>query len=123
MVRTCDAVAFPVSVRCVALTNLVVKAAPPHIPCAPLTKLDPPTVTEKLPTGRNAGLTFWGTGIGFCRLTELLPKTVLSAVLVAVTFSGFGAGRLKGALYFPVASMVPKVALPPATPFTDQLTA
>jgi hypothetical protein len=34
-----------------------------------------------------------------------------------------GVGRLRGAWYFPVESMVPTVAFPEATPFTDQATA
>ena len=47
----------------------------------------------------------------------------LSATLAAWTLTEAGEGRLDGAMYFPVASIVPTVAFPEGTPFTDQVTA
>lgn len=48
---------------------------------------------------------------------------VLSAWLVARTSTVAGDGRSAGAVYSPAAEIVPRVALPPATPFTVQETA
>jgi hypothetical protein len=89
----------------------------------PLTKFEPPTVSEKLPTGRKVGVNVCTTGTGFWRVTELVAESDVWATLVALIFTEFGDGRLNGVLYFPVASMVPKVEFPPPTPFTDQVTA
>jgi hypothetical protein len=47
----------------------------------------------------------------------------LSATLAAWILTEAGEGRLDGAMYFPVASIVPTVAFPEGTPFTDQVTA
>src|SRR5450432_63646 len=47
---------------------------------------------------------------------------VASLLLTAVTCTESAVGRAGGALYRPVASMVPTVEFPPATPFTDQRT-
>jgi hypothetical protein len=47
---------------------------------------------------------------------------VVSATLVAVTVIVFAVGKFTGAVYNPVASIVPVVALPPATAFTDHVT-
>src|SRR5439155_1208218 len=41
----------------------------------------------------------------------------------ALTVTGFGLGTVLGAVYRPVAEMVPTVALPPGTSFTAQVTA
>ena len=46
----------------------------------------------------------------------------MSATLVALIVTDAGVGRGLGALYFPVASMIPTVAFPWSTPFTDQVT-
>jgi hypothetical protein len=43
-------------------------------------------------------------------------------VLVAVTVTVFGVGKLAGAVYIPFASIVPTVAFPPAVEFTDHVT-
>src|ERR1700690_887228 len=88
----------------------------------PFTKLEPPILRVKLPTGRNVGLKFCIVGIGFWRLTGLVAERDLSATLVALIVTEFGAGRIIGAWYFPVASMVPTVEFPLGTPFTDQVT-
>ena len=110
------------AVSCVRDTKVVARAVPPKSTWEPVTKLAPVTVREKLPTGSTVGVTLWGTGRGFCRLTELLAERDLSAKLVAWTFTEFGVGRLSGAWYFPVESIVPTLEFPPATPFTDQAT-
>jgi hypothetical protein len=47
----------------------------------------------------------------------------LSAALVACTDTATGVGRFAGAVYTPLASIVPTVAFPPEIPFTLQLTA
>jgi len=47
---------------------------------------------------------------------------VVSAWLVAVTCTFAFAGKSVGALYTPLAEMVPDAAEPPATPFTLQVT-
>jgi hypothetical protein len=52
-----------------------------------------------------------------------------SALLVAVMVTGFGLGRLEGAVYVatfvvpPLVAMVPTAEFPLATPFTDHVTA
>ncbi len=68
------------------------------------------------------GLTDVSTGTGFCSVTALLPVFVASAALVAVTVTVFGVGRLAGAVYNPVALIVPVAALPPTAAFTDHVT-
>jgi len=55
-------------------------------------------------------------------VTAALSDFVASAWLVAVTVTVAGDGRSAGAVYTPLAVIVPTVALPPATPFTLQLT-
>jgi hypothetical protein len=51
------------------------------------------------------------------------PFTVGSAPLMAVIVTGLGLGTVLGAVYRPVAEMVPTVALPPGTALTAQVTA
>jgi hypothetical protein len=55
-------------------------------------------------------------------VTPLFPIFVLSAALVAVTVIVFGVGRFIGAVYNPVASIVPVVAFPPGTALIDHTT-
>ena len=68
------------------------------------------------------GLTEVSTGTGFSSVNALVPVFVVSATLVAVTVIVFAIGKFTGAVYNPVASIVPVVALPPATAFTDHVT-
>jgi hypothetical protein len=68
------------------------------------------------------GLTDVSTGTGFSSVTALLPCLVVSAALVAVTVIIFGVGRFAGAVYTPVASIVPVAVFPPTTVFTDHVT-
>jgi len=62
------------------------------------------------------------TGIGFCNETALVAFFVVSAALVAVIVTVVDVGRLAGAVYMPFASIVPVVAFPPPTEFTDHVT-
>jgi hypothetical protein len=56
-----------------------------------------------------------------CTLTVAWPDLVLSAALVAETVMATD-GTRPGAVYNPVADIVPRPLFPPATPLTDQLT-
>ena len=51
-----------------------------------------------------------------------LPERPGVTTLVAVMTIALFAGTLAGAVYMPLAAMVPTVALPPATPLIDQVT-
>ena len=62
-------------------------------------------------------------GTGFCSVTELEPDLVLSVVSTAATVMVFGLGGNSGAANNPVEEIVPTIAFPPATPFTDQVSA
>ncbi|MFQ5329106.1 MAG: hypothetical protein ACE5D4_03850, partial [Thermodesulfobacteriota bacterium] len=55
-------------------------------------------------------------------VTDAVPAVVPSASLTALIVTVAGEGALAGAVYRPVASIVPTVALPPATPLTCQVT-
>jgi hypothetical protein len=61
------------------------------------------------------------TGIGLFSVTGTVAETEGSAALVVVTFTRFGLGSEAGAVYTPAALIVPSVAFPPTTPFTDHL--
>lgn len=50
------------------------------------------------------------------------PEAVASAALIAVMVTPGGDGMIAGAVYSPVAEIVPSVALPPTAPFTSQVT-
>ena len=65
-------------------------------------------------------------GIGFIRVTAPAPCTfgvLTSEACTDTTLLAGLAGTLAGAVYWPVALIVPTVAFPPATPLTDQVTA
>jgi hypothetical protein len=51
------------------------------------------------------------------------PERAVSAADTAVTVTVAGEGMLVGAVYMPELEIVPTVVLPPATPFTCQVTA
>ena len=55
--------------------------------------------------------------------TFAVADFVVSALLVAVTWTVAGEGRSAGAVYTPAVVIVPSVAFPPATALTLQLTA
>lgn len=75
------------------------------------------------PAAKVAGLALLSVGVGFHSMTLLVPLALESAAERAATVIVLGFGRVAGAVYRPDALIVPVVALPPATPFTDQLTA
>jgi hypothetical protein len=50
------------------------------------------------------------------------PDLVVSATETAVTVTAAGLGTAAGAVYSPVALIVPTVAFPPVTPFTCHIT-
>ena len=112
--------AVPVAVNFVAETNVVVSAVLPNMICAFLTNLLPFAVMVNEPRGIAVGETVVSTGTGFSRSMAALPLRFASLLLVAVICTESEVGRAGGALYRPVASMVPTVEFPPATPFTDQ---
>src|ERR1700722_20146059 len=64
-------------------------------------------------------------GIGLSSVTALAACTVGVITSAACTFTTLAglAGTLAGGVYCPLEVIVPTDALPPATPFTDQLTA
>jgi hypothetical protein len=115
-------VAVPVAVNFVAETNVVVKDVLPNITWAFFTNLLPVAVMVNAPMGMAVGETVVSTGTGFSRFTAALPVMVASVLLTAVICTESEVGRAGGALYRPVASMVPRVEFPPAMPFTDQRT-
>jgi hypothetical protein len=61
--------------------------------------------------------------ISLVTATFAVADFVASAWLVAVTCTVAGDGRSAGAVYMPTGVIVPRVELPPGTPFTPQLTA
>src|SRR2546425_1265934 len=74
------------------------------------------TVTEKVEVSATMPM-------GGNTVTCAVPILVGSATLTALTVTGFGLGTVLGAVYRPVTEMVPTVALPPSTSFTNQVTA
>lgn len=102
---------------------MVVRAAVPKKTCAPWTKLLPVTVSEKLPRFAEAGEMPVRTGVGFRRETALVADWVVSATLVALMVTASEDGRVVGAVYFPLESMVPRAVEPLAVPLTNQETA
>ena len=56
-------------------------------------------------------------------VTAAFADLVVSATLVAVTVTTGDPGTVFGAVYRPVAEIVPTVLFPPKVPFTDQVTA
>jgi hypothetical protein len=119
---TCAAVATPVAVRDVAEMKVVASGTPPNKATAPGTKFAPPIVSVIGPVGIELGLTPHTHGVGCCTVTWTEPDFDGTTVLVAVTVTTFGVGATGGAMYKPVAEIVPMVGLPPETEFTDQVT-
>jgi hypothetical protein len=75
------------------------------------------------PAVKLAGLTLLSVGAGFSNVTLLLPLAFASAAAVPRIVIELGLGSVAGAVYFPLASIVPTEALPPTVPFTDHCTA
>jgi hypothetical protein len=102
-------------------TKVVVRFAPPKETVAPLTKLEPVMVSVKFPTFRDAGEILETWGIGFQSVTALVLFTEFLEDSSASIVTKFGEGRVAGAVKFPLASIRPLAALPPATPLTSQV--
>jgi hypothetical protein len=113
---------FPVAVSCVDDTKEVASGAPARRTSAPLTNPLPFSVIAKAPAGTDAGAILRSTGNGFCSVTGLLAVAVESAELTARTVTTLEVGTVEGAVYTPDELIVPEAALPPATPFTCQVT-
>jgi hypothetical protein len=62
------------------------------------------------------------TGIGFNRLTEIEPETLLTSTLVADIVAELSKEIVAGAAYTPAVEMTPIAEFPPVTPLTDQMT-
>jgi hypothetical protein len=74
------------------------------------------------PNGRPAASGETPTTMSLVIVTLAESLALASAALVAVTVTFAAAGIVAGAIYCPVADIVPDCPLPPATPFTLQLT-
>jgi hypothetical protein len=75
-----------------------------------------------VPSEKLEGVTPLMIGIGFNTLTVTEPglscgKAVAKLVIVTVLL---GAGTMAGAVYSPLPSIVPTLASPPSTPFTQK---
>ena len=90
--------ALPAAMSRAEETKVVVSAAPLRRICAPLTKLEPVTAREKLPTLVEDGLMPVREGVGLRRATLAEEDLVVSAPLVAVTEIVLGEGREEGAV-------------------------
>jgi hypothetical protein len=112
------------AVSWVELTKLVASEVPlsSTIDCG--VKSVPVTVrvVSGLPASTAVGDIELRLGAGLTMVTDAVPVRVGSTTLVAFTVTTFGEGGIAGAVYRPLASIVPSVALPPATSFTDQVT-
>lgn len=78
-------------------------------------------VRVKFPTFREAGEILETWGIGFQSVTALVLFTEFLEDSSASIVTKFGDGRVAGAVKFPLASIRPLAALPPATPLTSQV--
>jgi hypothetical protein len=115
--------ALPVAVNCVDDTNVVASGEPAKSTCAPLTNPLPTAVIVNVPDEIDDGAILVSVGIGFSKVTALLPKAVASAALTARTVTALELGAAPGAVYAPDELIVPVAEEPPVTPFTCQLTA
>jgi hypothetical protein len=118
-----DVAWLPLTVNCVALTKVVLSGTPAKDACAPFTKLLPVMVSVKLPPFIVEGEMLFRIGVGFSSVTVAVALAVESAVLVAATVTVLEFGNVCGATYCPAELMIPAPPFPPATPFTDQVTA
>ena len=114
---------MPVAVSCVDAVRVVVSAVEPNRITAFGAKCEPVTVRLNEPTEMELGAMAAICGTGFCSVTAAEADFVVSEVCVAVMLIAFEAGGNSGAVYIPAEEIVPREALPPAVPFTDQPTA
>jgi len=80
------------------------------------------SVVSLLPALSDVGAMELMLGAGLLTVTVAEALRLVSAVLVAFTVTVLGEGGMAGAVYRPLTSIVPTVALPPAMLFTDQVT-
>jgi hypothetical protein len=113
------------AVNCVAFPKVVARGVPAS--CTTDCGVNPAPVTVRvvsaLPASTLEGEIVLRLGAGFLMVTDAVPVRVGSTTLAARTVTTFGEGGIVGAVYSPVASIVPTVAFPPAMPFTLQVTA
>jgi hypothetical protein len=79
-------------------TKVVVSADPANSTCAPLTKLLPFTVNEKLPEATDVGEMLLSTGTGFSTITVAEAAAPELAALTAWTVTTFETGATAGAM-------------------------
>ena len=90
--------ALPLAVSCVEEMNVVARGVPARTTCAPLTKPLPFAAIVNAPEETEAGETLLSTGVGFSKMTLLLPDAVASAALTACTVTVPELGMLEGAV-------------------------
>ena len=114
--------ALPVAVSLVTELKVVFSAVPPNWTCAPFTKPLPFKVNVKSPVEKDCGVTLLRTGVGFQSVRVAVAVALESAALMALIAAVPGFGIWLGAVYTPLALIVPTVAFPPAMPPTNQFT-
>jgi hypothetical protein len=112
------------AVNCAELAKVVTSEVPLSCTVDCGVKLVPVTVSvvSVLPASTVGGEMESRTGTGLMTVTEAVPARVGSATLVAFTVTPFGEGGTAGAVYMPVASIVPTEESPPGIPFTAHVT-
>jgi len=80
-------------------------------------------VVSPLPASTVEGESELRVGAGLTTVTDAEPVRLGSTTLAAFTVTTFGEGGIAGAVYRPLASIMPIEELPPTKPFTDQVTA
>jgi hypothetical protein len=112
------------AINCIALPKVVARGVPASCTTDCGVKLAPVTVrvVSGLPASSAVGEIALRVGAGLTTVTAAVPTRVGSTTLAAFTVTTFGEGGTAGAVYRPLASIVPTVAFPPTTSFTDQVT-
>jgi hypothetical protein len=112
------------AVSCVELPKVVARGVVPSCTLDWGVKLVPVSVStvSPLPASTAVGEIELRLGAGFTTVTAAEAVWLGSTTLAAFTVTVLGEGGMAGAVYRPLASIVPSVALPPATSFTDQVT-
>jgi hypothetical protein len=101
--------------------NAVGRSLPFHRTDEPVTKLEPFTVRVKAapPLSALFGEIVVIAGMGLVMLTAAIPALAAFTTEVALTVTVGGLGAVAGAVYFPVASIVPQLA--PVQPVPERL--
>ncbi len=108
---------------CVDDTYVVVSAVVPRYTTAPCANCNPFSVIVNAPCATSSGATLVNCGTGLFSVALAFPSLLVFEVSTALMAMELGAGGNSGAVYIPLALMVPNVALPPAIPLIDQFTA